>query len=363
MKLKNSKSPENILLAALLRTTEKGKVSDLLKPDTDWKYLIQTAEEHRVVPLLFQRIKNDFIDAVPLEVVNELQMRQMEIAKLNFGRTAQLIKLVDFLRKNDVAVVAYKGSALAAFAYGDITLRQFTDIDVLIRKKDFQKVKQLLADIDCQPVWKLSDKQEKAVLKYYYEYPFFYGATETLLEVHWKFVEPFFVFDFNTDELFDRIASVNLCGKAVPTISAEDSLIILCSHGSKHFWKRLNWICDIAWLLKRKDINWETVIQRASKIGSLRMIWLGLYLANDVLGVEIPEDISLKIHADSGVKTIANYLTNILFDENREIFGTVEMARIHLKMRERNRDKLKYSYRLFMTKAIDSLFMPMGRPQ
>jgi hypothetical protein len=242
-------------------------------------------------------------------------------------------------------------------------MRQFSDIDVLIRKKDFSKVKKLLFEIDCQPAYELTDKQEKAVLKHYYEYSFLYGAVNTLLEVHWEFVEPFFVFDLNIDELFERVESVDLCGRAVPTLSTEDSLIILCSHGSKHFWKRLSWICDIAGFIKRKDINWELVNQRASKIGCLRMVWLGLHLASDVLGAELPVEISRRIDADTDIKIIAEHLKNLLFDSDREISGTIEMALLHLKMRERKRDKFKYSYRLFKTKAIDSLFLPMGRPQ
>ncbi len=93
------------------------------------------------------------------------------------------------------------------------------------------------------------------------------------------------------------------------------------------------------------------------------MLWLGLYLASDVLNAELPPEISVKIQADSNVKIIAERLKVLLLNKNRTISGTIEMAQVHLKMRERKRDKLKYSYRLFMTKAIDSLFMPMGRPQ
>jgi hypothetical protein len=93
------------------------------------------------------------------------------------------------------------------------------------------------------------------------------------------------------------------------------------------------------------------------------MVWLGLHLASDVLGAELPVEISRRIDADTDVKIIAEHLKNLLFDSDREISGTIEMALLHLKMRERKRDKFKYSYRLFKTKAIDSLFLPMGRPQ
>ncbi len=328
----------------------------------DWEYILKTAEEHNIIPLIYKTINSNFAKLIPSDVLKKFQNRYKSIATFNFARSTQLIKLITQLQKYELPVIAYKGMALAEFAYQDTTLRQFGDIDLFIRKNDFIEVKKRLLEIGCIEAWKLSKSQKKAVLKYYYEYPFFYGENKTLIEIHWEFVEPFFTFDYEIEEVWERIENVNLYGKDISTLSAEDYLIVLCSHGSKHFWKRLSWICDVARLIENKEIDWQIVIDRASKYSSLRMVWIGAYLANAIFRTELPEHIKIKMFEDKTSKLLSKMFIKNLFEEEKEPSEWKEMAKIHLLMRENLRTKLKYSYRLITTKTIDSLFMPMGRP-
>ena len=46
--------------------------------------------------------------------------------------------------KYDIQALAFKGPTLAQNAYGDITLRQFGDLDILIRKKDRSRMVSIL---------------------------------------------------------------------------------------------------------------------------------------------------------------------------------------------------------------------------
>ena len=115
---------------------------------------------------------------------------------MNFGLTNKLLKIITLLRDQDIPVIAYKGPALAQTAYGDIGLRHFVDLDIMIHKQDVYRVKEVLLADDCQPAWRLTAAQEAAVLRYYYEYPFVCEDRKVLVEVHWDFAEPFFFFRF-----------------------------------------------------------------------------------------------------------------------------------------------------------------------
>ena len=48
--------------------------------------------------------------------------------------SAELIRIMKLLEKNDIKALAFKGPVLSQMVYGDITLRQYVDLDVLIRK-------------------------------------------------------------------------------------------------------------------------------------------------------------------------------------------------------------------------------------
>ena len=40
--------------------------------------------------------------------------------------------------------------------------------------------------------------------------------------------------------------TVEIGGQRLRTFSIEDTLVMLCVHGAKHFWERLGWVLDIA---------------------------------------------------------------------------------------------------------------------
>jgi hypothetical protein len=364
MKTDYARKTEHQLILQLLKTnSDQTNLTELVKQPIDWKYLLESANEHCIIPLIYKELERNLKDKIPSDVLSKLKLRYLKISKRNFFLSTQVIKIMLELQRHDLDFLSYKGMTLAQIAYGDISLRQFGDIDVLIQKEDFPQIKEILLNLGCRPFWKLTPKQERAVLKNYYEYPFIYSQSKTLIEVHWAFVEPFFSFDYDVKKIWKRTRQINICGKDVPTLPPEDYLIVLCSHGSKHFWKRLSWICDVGKLVENTEIDWDTVIKRATKLESLRMVWLGLYLAKEITNIELPDDITNQINADEYAVLLGEDFKKSVFAEEKEPEEWTEMAKIHLLMREKLRTKLKYTYRLFKTKLTDKLFMPMGRPQ
>ena len=351
---------EQKFLICLLGNTSESEIKSLISKDINWRIFIRTAENHRLIPLIFQRLR--LISAVlPQEVSEDLQSRAENCARRNLKFSARLINLAKLFEENDIEFISYKGATLARLAYGDASLRQFGDLDFLIHKKDFPKVKKAILENGGKTAWNLSDKQEKAVLKHYYEFPFKFGVSPVLVEVHWSFMESFFGFDYKTEEVFRRSQIISIHGKDVRTLSVEDLLVVLCVHGSKHYWKRLSWICDVGKLVQAQPIDWNAVVKLAEKSGCRRMLALGLLLAKDLLKMDLPEQIQQLIEREKEIESLAEKLKSRIFKDDFSA-DSIE-SDIHLKMRERWRDKFAYSRRLFSTKLVDSLFMPMGRPR
>jgi hypothetical protein len=356
------------LLLCLLRpvATEEStqRVAQLIQESVNWSHLLELADSHRVVPLLQQRL-TPFAAVVPQPYATNLQQRVRTISFANLALTGKLIKVLALMREHDIHAIAYKGPALAQSAYGDINLRQFTDLDILTRKQDVRKIKELLLGNGCRPAWQLTDAQEAAVLRLYYEYPFVWTDGGKLIEIHWEFAEPFFSFAFDLDQIWARSETVEIRGNPVPTLSLEDSLLVLCAHGSKHFWGRLSWICDVAWTVSgSREPDWDLLIERATALGLRRILWLGLLLANNLLGAKLPNKVMRQIRAEPRIDGLAQQIRRGLFRTAEEESGTLRTTLLQLSMRERMRDKFAYSFRLIvMTKLVDSLFMPMGRPR
>lgn len=354
------------LLLRLLRPaggSEPG-ARPLLERAPDWDYLIRLAERHRVVPALSGRLAA-FAGEVPEQHVAGLRRRARSVSFTNLALTGKLLRLLALLRERDIPAIPYKGPALAQSAYGDIGLRQFTDLDILVRKRDVYRIKELLVSDGCRPAWLLTPAQEAAVLSHYYEYPFLCNDTGMLVEIHWEFAERFFSFGFDLDQIWERSETVEIQGRTVPTLSPEDSLLVLCAHGSKHFWGRLSWVCDVAQTVsRRQDLDWEALTGRSRALGLRRVLWLGLFLASELLGAELPAEVGKQVRSEPRIRALAERIRLGLFKTAGLEAGQFRATLLQLSMRERVRDKFNHSFRLLvMTKLVDSLFMPMGRPR
>jgi hypothetical protein len=361
-------APETELIIRSARIRRDGDQGDgvtlLLESQVNWSRLLEVSQRHGVTALVYHFFKNGYEDSIPDRVLNLLRGAYQSNAKSNLFLTGELFKLLKLFESHGIPAIPYKGPTLAMSVYGDIALRQFWDLDILVRKKDVLRVKGLLVARGCHPEIPLTGAQEEAYLNYHYDYTFFCNEGRVPVEIHWEIAETFFTFPLDTDRLWDRLVVVRLAGQQVPTLSPEDLLLILCAHGTKHLWERLGWICDIARLIDaHQELNWEQVFEHAASLGSERMLLLGVFLASDILGVRLPEEVSRRALADGSVKMLAAQVRKRLFREENDSPGIIRSAVFHLKARERARDRIKYLLRLALQTTVhDWLFIPIPRP-
>jgi hypothetical protein len=120
----------------------------------------------------------------------------------------------------------------------------------LVHKRDILKAKELLLSNGYKLQIPLTESQETAHLHEDNVYDFIRDDGQVPLEMHWAITAPCIPFPLDLDHLEGRIEHVNVAGTPVPNIAAEELMIILCVHGTKHVWGRLSWVCDIAELIR-----------------------------------------------------------------------------------------------------------------
>ena len=88
-------------------------------------------------------------------------------------------------------------------------------------------------------------------------------------------------------------------------------------------------------------------MDQARALKSERMLSLGLYLASDLLGAPLPEEIRARVHSDPAVKSLARQVGERLF---REVLpGVFESWRFQVRIRDRLWDGCRYCFGLVMT--------------
>jgi hypothetical protein len=320
---------------------------------------------------LYWHLGIDYSETVPERVLEVLRAHYHDNNLRNLRLTGELLKITRAFEVEGIPVIPFKGSTLAVLAYGSLGLREFADLDILVHEQDVSRARKSLASMGYRRQDRVTGAREAAFLKTRREYVF---AREggAVVELHWALTPRILAFRLKPEDLWDRVEKFTLGRDSVSTLSTEDTLLFLCVHGSKHFWHRLAWICDVAELLRaREAIDWYQLTERAGQQGAQRTLFLGLTLASELLGATLPPTISEKIRADRAVQPLSRQVQEWLFQEPGEtsdVFakGLAEESGFHpfrVRVRERLRDKVLYCARAALTPTPEDWeLLPLPQP-
>jgi hypothetical protein len=330
------------------------RATALLQQNLDWDYLLQLALQQRVMPLLYRQLDQNFATSpVPTDFMERLRDYFYLNAARNHFFTEELCEILRLFETNGIRAVAYKGAALAAAVYGDVALRQFSDLDLMIRKEDVLKARAWLRLHAYSAEHELTRAQEAALVKIECEQMFFREQGRVYLDLHWGFTPKYFPLKLDAENIWKRLARTSLGKTQALTFSAEDLLLILCVNAGKEFWPRLSGLCDVAALLSASaNLDWETLTHEATRAGARRMLFVSLLLAHELLAAPVPDEIARSLAADSDARSLASVIKRNLFRGEKERAGVSQFLK-PAKALDGLSDKAKFYLRLALTPTFE----------
>jgi hypothetical protein len=276
-----------------------------------------------------------------LETLIELY-RSNAIFSLKMSR--ELDRICKQFQDEQVTIVPFKGPIFGEFAYGDLCLRPFCDLDFLVNKQDIARAKALLLADGYELEFDIDRTRETAFLRQECEYTFINHRKQISVDLHWGIVRNYASFGLSVDEILKHLIPFEFFGRQIMIPSPEYTLLILILHnGGKHQWEGLLGIFDVAQLISsRKDLDWDKVINIAAEKGMSRALHLGLYLAQDLLSVELPASVSRRMQDDSTIKSVAAQISTRLFASAESPPTKLEHLLFSLNTRARAVDKIRY---------------------
>jgi hypothetical protein len=310
-----SRSESEILLrcasAVIYPATRKDtSVRDLLAANLDWELVLRMARQHRLIPLVNQELSNLCPERVPSNVLEAIRIESLGISLNNLSFARETLRVTGMLEAAGVPVIVLKGPALAVVAYGEIGLRQFSDVDILVRPADLPEVAALLSKDDYRPMFFGKPGAERISARAY-EDQFAKPGQFYSLDVHWHLTPEYFPC-VSEDAAWKRAMRLSLEAGSILTLSHQDLVLFLCVHAAKHGWPELQAVCDVAAVIQTGRVDWNAIVAEASESHSLRMLQLGLCLAHDLLGTELPEDVLAVASASKPVSTVARRIARKL---------------------------------------------------
>ena len=317
-----------------------------IRPELDWDYVVATARTHGLLPLLQKDIASFAL--VPGHVRSRLKQETVSNTQSMLHLVGKQLRIHKLFQEHGIPVAIFKGALLAQMAYGEISLRQAGDIDMLIHRRDFAEVRLLLESLGYEMNPRLTTAQLASHLSNHCEIQFMRDEWFTVVDLHWDLAPRSFVFGLKADEVMSRLQSMSLAGTTVQTFGAEDLLLYQAMHGAKHLWRCVEWISALAESVRAMpDVDWDTLINRAASARATRMLALGLRLVEQFSNVPVP--VVASIDKDASMQRMAAGIHAQIFD-GLGYADSTETNLYNLRIMDRKRDAL--------VSALRSMFVP-----
>jgi len=283
-----SDRPEIELLLCCTRTqidtATAERIKILIQSKIDWAYLIQTATRHGVISLLYQSLSTTCPEAVPKTNLAQLRDYSHSNALHNLFLTKELLKLLNLFESHSIPAIPFKGPVLAVSAYGNLSLRQISDLDILVRERDYHKAKELLLDQGHRMAYDRGHEAFALQAQLWHE--------EKKVSVDLHYGMPPKHLQLNSEIFLENLQSLSCVGTRIQTFSPETHLLILCVNGQKDSWNQLRRVCDVAALISsHPQMNWESLTEQARRWKVERILDFGLVLANTLLKAPVPASV------------------------------------------------------------------------
>jgi hypothetical protein len=289
---------------------------EILSP-ADWESLVNWALRFKVGGLFYREIKarNFPTELVPVDARNRLREAYRNLATMNTSLFFDASKALKSLADNQLPVIALKGLSLARHIYGDIALRPMSDIDLLVKEEDLVRAGRILLTLGYNqyfPAWESTPKTSFLL-------PVFTNKNGAIIELHRNIVPPDSSIKVDLDALWERACLIKVENVEVRAFSPEDLFLHLCIHACLHV--RLGLVnliplCDIAGLIKKSTdkIDWQIVIERATRWGGLNCVYLMLLLVRELLGAAPPDTMMSGIKPDDYQSVFFDTVLEQIFD-------------------------------------------------
>ena len=353
MKSKNDNSKEfHFLVAcckkAIVKEASTPPVSEI--ESIDWPKLFQLASYHKISLLLHDVISTmDSNHQLPKGLLENLKKQRHRQTLLILNKTKELIRLLKLFKEADIAVLPYKGITLSLAAYNNLSLRTFSDFDLLIKGEDLKKAHQLLIKENYIRIAELPLHIEKNYVKYDCERSYIFnvnGEHFFHVDLHWYLGTSYFQMQIGYEAIEPFMVKSPFLNDSINTLNPTGNLLITTLHhaGTEQM-DRLKYVCDIMALIVRHEsvINWQALISLSEKLEVKNLLLYGLGVAMKIFDFPLPVEVQKHVS-----KKLDAIIAGTILTEHNEGGGNARshLGKIyfHLRVRQKLSTKLILVY-------------------
>ena len=302
-------SREEALVLAALRAWISGRKLPLRSkpgsgpafPDfhgADAAKVLKIAAENKVAQALYLALKEfgDLPHGPPPSLLRELGRRYVTTSAKNALLYAEFKRVAGALADLEIDVLVMKGAALAELVYGDIGAREMADVDLLVKRRDLERLDAALGEMG----YRAEDRSPFDALENcngYLATRDYRGGqpARPSFHVHWHMVNSSIPAPYarkvDMDEIWGGALAVEIGGARTLCMAPHHFLVHLCEHAMRatHSAARLIYLLDVAAIMARwPALDWRKAVEAARRSGTDGFMYGILSLGKAKIGLAPP---------------------------------------------------------------------------
>jgi hypothetical protein len=348
-KIKMRPELELVLLSARTKSPQNEyRIRGLFSEGVNWTEVVACASQHNLLPVLCKHFLATEADLLGQDQRGTLIEIERLLGRNSLLLLGQMLRLHGLFESAEVPAIPFKGPVLAWLAFQSFTLRTYEDLDFVVPQRYIPQVLSVLLAAGYNPKFDSPEAQAGMSGPAPGQYAFVSESNGTVVELHTERTLRYFPRGLDLDEMNARLIPLEIGGRKLRTFSVEDTLVMLCVHGAKHFWERLAWTLDVAQLVTVQEVDWRLLLEIAAKMESTRVLLLGLYLAQDLFNASLPQSVMQDACGDPQVQWLAKKVREQYLGVSSPSTGVCPRGLFRLRSRDKFWPGLRHVLRLGM---------------
>ena len=374
-------APELALLLQCARHHLKGgcqqQIQQLVNhPELNWRDVIHLARFHRLLPILHKVLfSKDLALDLPDSVLKALRGYQLKNIGRNFSLVQELKSFLEILDTHHIRAITFKGPMTAMNAYGDLSLRMFSDLDLLVHPDDFLKLREiainqgyqcdkLMAVSERECLKQLSSQEQASYFQSQKEYSLLKVESRTFLDIHQGILSKQFLPLFDTRWIWQHTQERQVGGHPVLGLTPDVEVIVLAAQGAEEYWPQLGKLFDLAMLIENHpNLDWNSMLDLSESLDVLPRLILGLTLIQNLYGVTLPDQVDRHLKAAPPLQALAQEIQENMLNKPQHIDSklTLNLVLYQLRLMTHWRNRVRCVLTLMNPTLADIAAIPLPK--
>lgn len=270
---------------------------------------------------------------IELRILSKVQRLQSQ------KQAEELSRLLKQFQEAQIPVIPFKGPLLAQELYGDVTMRNSCDLDILVEPGDLSRASQCLQSLGYEPrrtVWDTTAKRQDFYQRRNPQIHRVFTGNGITVELHWRicyrFAVPF-------GDIQDSGRQGKLFSQSATLLGQEENLCYLITHGAGHGFRQLRWLLEIHTLLSRADFAVSSLYAKMKQRGVAMLLLEALLLLYRLPGFEMPEKLII-LAEETPLLTLERWEEQTVLSwrssENKEVSNAKNLVNAVYPLLQRN---------------------------